>query len=260
MVLGVPKWWAMSPLLAFALRAATAGGKRTLAYFQTAVDVERKADTSPVTRADRECEEEIRRMIATEYPDHGILGEEHGESGDAAERWVIDPIDGTKSFISGVPLYGTLLSFEVDHNPILGVCYFPALDEIIYAEAGEGAFFNGRPVRVSNVRDLGEATMVCGSPGSMRKHGRESGWMSLVETCRVSRTWGDAYGHALVATGRADLMIDPIVEWYDLSAMKVIVEEAGGRFSDFGGQSGIHREAISTNGHLHAAVLERFAV
>lgn len=247
-------------MLAFALNTAWEAGRVTLRHFQTGAEVDYKTDSSPVTIADRDAEQLIRDRIAAAYPTYGILGEEHGEAGNAAERWVIDPIDGTKSFISGVPLYATLLSFERDGVPEIGVCFFPALGEMIYAERSGGAYFNGRPCRVSQLRDLSRAVLACGSHASMRRHGREAGLMALAERALATRTWSDAYGHALVATGRVAAMIDPIVAHWDLSAVSLIVTEAGGRFTDFAGRPGIHHEAISSNGLLHDEILGAFAL
>ena len=139
----------MSPRLEFALNAAIKGGKSTLAHFNVGTEVEIKHDLTPVTVADRGAERIIREEIEKAYPGDAILGEEEGETSQSKTRWVIDPIDGTKSFICGVPLYSTLLSYEVDGEPILGIAYFPALNEIVYAEKGQGAYWNGKPCRVS---------------------------------------------------------------------------------------------------------------
>jgi histidinol phosphatase-like enzyme (inositol monophosphatase family) len=252
----------MSPRLAFALEAATEGGRSTLAHFQTNLAIESKADSSPVTIADRQAEQMIRRMIETRFPGEAILGEEEGGS-QTPNRWVIDPIDGTKSFIAGVPLYATLLSYEQDGQPILGVAYFPALNELFYAERSFGAFLNGRPCRVSQQKVIEGSTISCGGHRSMRRYDRWEGFASLADQALVTRTWCDAYGHALVAAGRIDAMVDPIVSRWDLSALKIIVQEAGGVFTDFVGDDpfakGDHDlEAISTNGLVHPEVLAAY--
>jgi histidinol phosphatase-like enzyme (inositol monophosphatase family) len=248
----------MSPRLAFALNAAHRAARSTLGWFQGGPAIERKADASPVTIADREAERFIRKEIAASYPDDGVLGEEAGAHGPQDHRWVIDPIDGTKSFVAGVPLYATLLGYEVDGKPVLGVCVFPALGEVLYAEAGEGAFWNGIPCRVSPAGNLPEAVIVCGSHASMASRGRTEGLLLLAEEALATRTWGDAYGHALVATGRAAAMLDPVVARWDVSAMAIIVREAGGRFTNFASEDGIFDEAVSSNGVLHDRVLEAF--
>lgn len=248
----------MSPRLDFAIRAARAAGRFTLSYFQTGAAVEIKGDATPVTAADKGAERLIRELLAQEYPGEAILGEEEGGT-EATERWVVDPIDGTKSFICGVPLYATLLSYEIDNVAQLGVCYFPALDEMLYAELGQGAFFNGRPANVSKKTSLEGSVFACGGLQSMKKHGRDQGFARISERALATRTWSDAYGHALVATGRVEAMVDPVVAHWDISALSVIVREAGGKFTDFRGRDTLALEAVSSNGHLHAAVLAEFA-
>ncbi|HVL39390.1 MAG TPA: inositol monophosphatase family protein [Fimbriimonadaceae bacterium] len=248
----------MTPRLAFALDAAYRAGRRTLAYFYAGAEVLEKEDETPVTAADKEAEAYLRSRIREQYPSEAILGEEEGATGSGASRWVIDPIDGTKSFVAGVPLYATLLSFEVDGEPEIGICYLPALDEMIFAEKGGGAYWNGRPCRVSSTSHLKGSIICCGGHRSMARYGRMNGFLKLAESAMATRTWSDAYGHALVATGRADLMIDPIVHHWDLSAVSLIVREAGGTFTQFDGNPSIGAEAVSSNGLLHTAALEAF--
>lgn len=250
----------MTPRLAFAIDAAYRGGRHTLAYFNTGVETIHKADDSPVTVADREAEQLIRNLIEGAYPGDAIVGEEYGASGSGRDRWVIDPIDGTKSFVCGVPLYGTLLSYEVGGIPVLGVAYFPALDEMVYAEVGGGAFWNGRPCRVSERPTLSGASLACGGHASMAKFGRMEGLLRLSEKAQATRTWCDAYGHILVATGRVEAMIDPVVNPWDISAIKPIVEEAGGRFTDFSGAPNPQSEAISCCASLHTEIVGAFRV
>lgn len=249
----------MTPRLAFALDAAHRAGRRTLAHFQTGAPIEYKQDGSPLTRADTEAEREIRDLISQEYPRDAVLGEEEGGRLEGGTGWVIDPIDGTKSFVCGVPLYATLLSFEESGEPLVAVCYLPALGEVVYAEKGAGAFWNGRPCRVSKVRSMEEATLSCGSHASMDAQGRAQGLAQLAQVCRATRTWTDAYGHALVATGRIEAMIDPVVRPWDISSMRLIVVEAGGRCTDFRGGRPPGSEAISSNGLLHSLIIEAFA-
>jgi len=239
----------MSPRLSFAVDAAYKGGRSTLSLFQTGTEVITKKDATPVTLADRQAEALIRSLIAESYPKDAILGEEEGGDVDALDRWVIDPIDGTKSFICGVPLYATLLSYEVEGEPEIGVCYFPALDEMLYAEKGKGAFLNGRPIRVSQRTSVKGAMLCCG--GSMFKSGNWQKIAKVVDQALGTRTWCDAYGHALVASGRVDAMIDPVVNHWDISAVCLIVREAGGRFTDFSGSEKLATEGLSTNGRVH---------
>lgn len=252
----------MSPRLAFAVDAAYKAGRFTLAHFQTGVEIERKADETPVTVADRGAERMLREAIERRFQGDPVLGEEEGGDPAVADRWVLDPIDGTKSFVAGVPLYATLVSYERDFVPQLGVAYFPALDEMVYAEIGGGAFWNGRRARVSSRSSVHHGIVCCCGHRSMTEAGRAEGFSKLVARAMATRTWGDAYGHVLVATGRAEAMIDPVVSRWDLSAVKVIVEEAGGTFSDFQGREALTGakglEAISSNGLVHSELLDAF--
>ncbi len=254
-----------SDRLNVAVEAAFRAGRSTLSLFQVGTDVEWKADASPVTMADRQAEAMIRESLSKFFPGEAILGEEHGLTGTGSTRWIIDPIDGTKSFISGVPLYATLLSYEVEGDPILGICYFPALDEMLFAEKGKGAWFNGRSARVSKKPTLTGSVVCCGGHKSAHKYGRDEGINRIAEKTVATRTWSDAYGHALVATGRAEAMIDPIVSHWDVSALTLIVAEAGGMVSNFDGRhpfEPVHAdgevELISSNGLVHEEVLQAF--
>jgi len=244
-----------SERLEFAIRVATQAGKFTLGHFQTGTHVERKSDGSPVTLADRGAERMIREAIEAEFPGDAILGEEEGATGSGPRRWVIDPIDGTKSFISGVPLYGTLLSYEEDGEPTLGVIYFPALNELHYAEQGKGAYWNGHRSRVSASTDLRDAVVCVGSHKSLKTYGRAEGFQKIADQVLATRTWCDAYGHMLVATGRVDAMIDPIVAYHDVSAVKLIVQEAGGSFSNLAGTPEWREEALSCTPGLRNEIL-----
>jgi histidinol-phosphatase len=248
----------MSPRLQFAIETAILAGRSTLAHFQSGTAVDLKEDSTPVTVADRDAERLIRTAIGSKFPEDGILGEEEGESGRQDRRWVIDPIDGTKSFVAGVPLYATLIAFESEGEAECGICYFPALNELVYAEKGFGASWNGRTCRVSDRQSLTGSIVVSGSMKSMEKFGRAAGFADVEGKALACRTWGDAYGHALVATGRAELMVDPVVARWDVSAMSVIVREAGGRFTDFAGGDTLGNEALSSNGNVHREALEAF--
>lgn len=251
----------MSPRLAFALDAVHEAGRFTLAHFQTGVAVDIKSDESPVTVADRGVERILRDRIASAFPQDAILGEEEGESvgqSGSQGRWVVDPIDGTKSFVFGVPLYSILLAFERNGTLEIGVVGFPALGEVVYAERGGGTYWNGRPCRVSSASQVRGGLVVCGSPGSLADHGRLDGLLTIGRRAMATRTWGDAYGHCLVATGRAVAMIDPVLRYWDIAAVQVVVEESGGRCSDFAGRPNPKTEMISTNGLVHEEVLEAF--
>ena len=246
----------LSDLLDVAVDAAYLAGKRTLAYFQTGVQPDIKADNTPVTIADREAEKILRARILQSFPDHAILGEEEGEtSGSAPYRWICDPIDGTKSFITGVPLYGVLVGVEVEGEAKVGVIYLPGTDDMIAAADGLGCTWNGRPCRVSTTSRLEDASLMTSSIISAQK--RSDAFDKLVSKTRIQRTWGDAYGYALIATGRADIMVDPKVNAWDVAPMLPILREAGGHFSDWNGNPTIHGvDAIATNPALKDAVLD----
>jgi histidinol-phosphatase len=242
----------------FAVRAAQAAGEVTLRHFQKLNRVDFKADHSPVTIADRESEALLRQRIAERFPGHGILGEEFGaERANAPERWVIDPIDGTQSFIRGVPLYGVMLGFVFKDEPLVGVVHFPALNETAFAWKGGGAWWNGAPARVSSVSRLGEATLLSTDPLGYASTGKEEAYQRLRRSVRVERGWGDCYGHILVATGRAEIMLDPVLNEWDAAPLMPILEEAGGRFTDWKGRrTTLGGDGIATNAALFDPVMD----
>jgi len=243
-------------LLDVAQEGAYRAGKRTLAYFNAGVTVDTKSDDTPVTIADREAERVLREIIGKYFPTHSILGEEEGETmGDPDYRWICDPIDGTKSFISGVPLYGTLVGVEVKGNPAVGVIYIPALDDMVSGADGLGANWNGRPCHTSNITNLKDALVVTSS--IVRCQERSDFFENLTNATRLQRTWGDAFGYSLVATGRAEIMLDPRLSPWDVGPMIPIMREAGGKFTTWNGESTIYgADGVAANGHLHAQVLE----
>lgn len=250
----------LDDLLQFALDAAWQAGRLTLAHFQTGVVAERKADNSPVTIADREAEQKLRRLIAARWPAHALIGEEFGASPSAAAgnayTWIIDPIDGTKSFVSGVPLYAVLLALVKDNQPLLGVIHFPGLNETVYAARGRGCYWNGRRARVSGVSTLADAVLLASDLNTFAPFGHEEAFQRLIKNTRIQRTWGDAYGYALVATGRAEVMIDPVMALWDCGPLQIILEEAGGTFTDWQGTPTIYGgNAIATNGALHEQIM-----
>lgn len=243
-------------LLEFAVEVAWRAGRVALAHYQTGITAETKPDASPVTAADRAAEQIARELIEARFPNDGIVGEEFGtvRSG-AARRWILDPIDGTRSFIHGVPLFGCLLALEEEGEAVLGVMYFPALEETVYAARGEGAFFNGRRARVSGVSRMDEALVLTTDISGIERQGYGAGWQNIVARAGLVRTWGDCYGHALVATGRAEAMLDPIMSVWDAAALKPVIEEAGGVFTSWSGEN-THTggSAISTNAALASEV------
>jgi histidinol phosphatase-like enzyme (inositol monophosphatase family) len=241
--------------MSLALEAALEAGRHTLRYFRQAeLHVDRKADASPVTIADREAELLLRERISAAFPDDGILGEEFPERpGTSGYRWILDPVDGTKSFIHGVPLYGTMVAVEHGGRSILGVVYIPAMNECAYAETGHGAWHQlglepVRRARVSAVATLSESLFLTSEIANFRQQNQLEVYLRLDEACRLSRTWGDCFGYLLVATGRAEIMIDPIMNVWDAAALQPIMEEAGGTFTDWRGEPTIYSgQTVATN-------------
>jgi histidinol phosphatase-like enzyme (inositol monophosphatase family) len=260
----------MKDVLEFALDAALEAGRSTLSWFRSPdLRTETKEDRSPVTRADREAEEILRDRIGKACPDDGILGEEFGEtSGSGERRWILDPIDGTKSFLRGVPLYGTLVALEEAGRAVLGVIHIPALGEIAYAAVGEGAWWiadldsdrEPRPARVSEVGRMQDALLCTTSVRGFVRLGMEDAYRRLRSATGLDRGFADCYGHLLVATGRAEIMVDPRMAIWDCAALQPVVEEAGGTFTDLDGAA-IHTggSAVSTNGLLFDEVARLLA-
>ena len=243
-------------LMEFAARTAERAGKITLEHFGRAA-VEFKGDGSEVTEADRAAELFIRHELAAAFPEDGVVGEE-GEDvpSRSGRRWIVDPIDGTRSFSSAVPLYAVLIALEEEGKPTLGCCHLPVLGQTLVAARGAGAWLNGRPARVSGCDDLAAARLVTSGFEYWRDRSTDAdraGFDRLVRGTRFARTWGDGYGYFLVATGRVDLLCDPISgSYWDYAPMEVIITEAGGRFTQFDGAPvGSWTPALATNGHLH---------
>lgn len=249
----------LQDLLDFAVDLARGAGAITLKYFRHAPRTDTKADGSFVTIADREVEEYLRRSIAEKFPEDGLLGEEEGErAGSSGRRWIVDPIDGTFSFVHGVGFYGVMIGLEIDGQACVGVVNLPALDEIVYAAKGLGCFYNGQAARVSQTATLEESLLLSTDFGTCAQYGFGEAADALQRRAKARRTWGDCYGHVLVATGRADIMVDPVMNVWDCAALLPIVEEAGGTFTDWGGVPTIHGgNAISTNGVLFAEVMSQ---
>jgi histidinol-phosphatase len=233
--------------LEFALHVAKEASGVILPYYQNPeLEVERKRDTSPVTEADKKAELLIRDRLATAFPDDAILGEEFPDkAGTTGFRWILDPIDGTKSFIHGVPLFGTLIGVEFEEQCVVGVARFPALDEVAYAAQGSGAWWqigSGEPrrVHVSSVTHLSEATFCMTNPSRWLAMGKQPVLEGLMSSVQLARGWGDCYGHIMVATGRAEVMIDPAMNAWDAAALVPIIQEAGGHYVDWNGNPTIY--------------------
>jgi len=246
----------LNELLDLALAAAREAGELTLRYFQNDPAVEVKPDRSPVTLADRETEAFLRRRIEQRFPDHGICGEEGGETRPKSPyRWWLDPIDGTVAFIHGVPLYSVVVGLEHAGEAIVGVVHCPAVRETIWARRDGGAWWNDRRARVSEVERLEEATLLHADRRLFEQTGRGAAWDRLRAACAVERAWGDCYGHLLVATGRAEIMLDPVLNPWESCALLVLLEEAGGSFRDWNGNRTFRGDSgVSTNAALCSAV------
>ena len=260
----------MEARLALARTIAKSAGQVTLEYFQTdRFEVMKKGDGSPLTIADQESEKHLRAAIQATFPDDAIVGEEFGETaGESGYCWILDPIDGTKSFISGVPLYGTMVAVEKTVDPavprksIIGSVYFPGLDIGIYASQGGGTWAfeaDDPPVRasVSGTSQLSESVLATSAVEAFGDRDACEIYQQLAQSVYFCRTWGDVYGYFLVATGRIEVMIDPELNIWDAAAVQPIIEEAGGKFTDWAGDRRIDSgEAIGSNGLVHPGVLE----
>ena len=231
---------------------ARSAGRVALRHFKSTLSIEQKQDGSPVTIADRTAEEFARDWIGTRFPNDGIVGEEFGVvRATAPRRWIVDPVDGTKSFVRGVPLWGTLVAVCDGDEVLAGAAYFPALDELLAAAVGRGAWWNGARCKVSGVGEVEEATVVTTDhrfPGTPE---RRAGWRRLADRSLVARDWGDCYGYSLVATGRAEVMIDGVLSDWDAAALFPVIREAGGVFTDCAGRvTPFGKSAVATNAAL----------
>ncbi len=251
----------MSHVLLDAVQAvARIAGDVALTHYRSSLAVETKGDGSPVTIADREAEQAARAWISARFPADGILGEEFGETpGTSARRWLLDPIDGTKTFVRGVPLWGTLIAVAEGQKVLAGAAYFPAVGEIIAAAPGQGCWWNGRRTHVSNTSTLAGATVLITDERSFSSPSMRDGWRTLTGEASIARTWGDCYGYLLVATGRAEVMVDPVMNPWDSACLQPIIEEAGGVFTDLQGvHTAFGSSSIATNAALARTVRDYF--
>lgn len=250
--------------LDFALEITEQAAELILQHYQSqTLGIESKADDSPVTVADKGAERLIRDALGAKFPDDGILGEEFDDVASSnGYRWILDPIDGTKPFIYGVPLFGTLVGIEFKGRMVAGVCRLPALNEVMYAVEGQGAWWkigDAEPTRakVSNATDLAQARLMFTEPTSDIRCGRGEVLPKLLHQVRIARGWGDCYGHMLVATGRADIAVDPQMSAWDIAALIPIVREAGGSCTDWKGDENIiGGDGVSVTPGLKDAVFE----
>jgi len=241
-----------------AIDAALQAGRLALSYFDNGIDVEWKGDNSPVTVADRNAEQVVRRVVAKAFPNDGFVGEEFGDQpGTSGYRWIIDPIDGTRSFVRGLPLWATLIGVEYQGEQVIGVCYIPAFDQTFHALKGNGAYRDAKRIRVSDVTVMKESLLCYSSLSWFMRAGRLDDFLRVYQAVQRQRGYGDFYGFVMVAQGAADIMIEYGVHPWDVAATKVIIEEAGGMFTDWDGTPTIYRhDVMASNGKLHAESLQ----
>ena len=246
----------MQEFVDFSKRLAAASGEIIMRYFRSEFTVDTKADDSPVTIADRKAEEIMREMIMKEFPTHGIIGEEFGNYNESAEyQWVLDPIDGTKSFVSGTFLFGTLIGLMKDGQPIVGSIHHPLTSHLLIGAGGE-ARLNDQPVRVRDTAQLRDAVMVYSDFIDVGKYQNGIAFQQLMGKTRYNRTWGDCHGYFLVATGYADIMLDPIMHLWDIVALVPVIEGAGGVITSWNGGPPLSGNGIiASNRALHSQVL-----
>lgn len=245
----------MSELLKLALVAAKLAQTEILKHYQRDFTVEWKPDATPVTIADKNAETAMRRFFERELPEAGFIGEEFGIENPSAEfQWILDPIDGTKAFVHGVPLFGTLIALYQRNVPLVSVVNLPALGSVLYAVNGGGAFIDGCKVHVSSVGKLSEALVLSGTLNTVEDKGLGEEFKKLRRSARLYRNWGDCYGYYLVAAGRAEVMLDPVVSLWDIAPFPLIFAECGGHFSTLSGE----RELFTQGGSPSKPVYEGF--
>jgi histidinol-phosphatase len=253
----------MSLLLEAVAELARVTGDTALRYFRTSVAVESKRDGSPVTVADRAAEEVARDWLRARFPEDGILGEELGEERpQARRRWVLDPIDGTKTFVRGVPLWGSLVAVHEGETILAGAIYCPAVGELVAAAPDAGCWWNGSRCAVSRVSDLAAATILTTDERFIGHPQRATSWHQLAARVAVAQTWGDCYGYLLVATGRAELMTDPVLSPWDAAVLLPVITEAGGIYTDWHGRVTVFERAgvVATNALLADEIRSRLGV
>jgi len=250
----------MQEYIDFCHELAHASGECIMRYFRGDVAVQRKVDASPVTIADREAEDRMRALIMRAYPGHGIIGEEFpAHKPDAEYQWVLDPIDGTKAFISGTFLFGTLIGLMRGGQPIVGAIHHPVSSHLLVGD-GKETRLNGERVRVSDTERLGDALLCCSDFDDVSRYQDGAAFQRLMDMTGLNRTWGDCHGYFLLATGYADIMLDPIMHLWDIVALVPVIEGAGGTISDWNGGAALGGKGIiASNGRLHSEVLRRLS-
>jgi histidinol-phosphatase len=242
--------------VAAAVEAARAAGEIAMKYYHGDFQVTIKPDQTPVTQADREAEQAIKTVLRRAFPGHGFLGEEWGEEGPKDRRWIIDPIDGTRNFIRRVPIWAVLIGLEEAGEVTAGVVFNPASNEMFWARRGDGAWADGERLRVSTCSELTDATLLHADLHLLRRAGYWNPFIRLVDGCARTRGFGDYYGYGLVASGKAEIYLETDLKPWDIAPVKILVEEAGGRLTDFTGRPTIYDGSVlASNGHLHEAAL-----
>lgn len=242
--------------LEIAVEAARAAGEIALKYYRTGFNVTMKPDHTPVTQADREAEKAIVGILSHAFPEHGFLGEEFGARGPEDVRWIIDPIDGTKNFVRHIPVWATLIALEERGDVTVGVIYNPVTGDLCTARRGHGAYLNGVRLAVSSTGDLGSSALLHAGLRLLREGGHWDGFVRLVDATDRQRGFGDYLGYTLVAEGKAELYMETDLKPWDLAPCRLLVEEAGGRFTDLSGAPTIYSgTALATNGRVHDAAL-----
>lgn len=246
----------MDRVLEVMTEAARAAGEIALKYYRRGVEVTLKPDGSPVTRADREAEQVIVEILGGAFPESGFLGEELGERGSKEMRWIMDPIDGTRNFVRGIPIWAVLIALEERGEITAGVIHNPVTGELYTARRGQGAFLGGARLRVSDISSLDRATLIHASVGFLRSSGHWEGFIRLVDATERQRGFGDYMCYTVLAEGKAELAMESDLKPWDVAPVKLMVEEAGGRFTDFAGVPSIYSgTALASNGRLHDAAL-----
>jgi len=240
----------------FAQELAQASGEIIRRYFRSDIQIETKSDLTPVTIADRQAEKIMRSMIHERFPEHGILGEEFEDiNPDAEYQWILDPIDGTKTFVTGTYLFGTLIALLKDGKPIIGVINNPIVDQFLVGD-GRQTWLNGDAVKVRDCPSIEQATLLTTSPLTVEKYRDGAAFDELTQRVHLYRTWGDCHGYYLVATGYADIMVDPAMHVWDVAALVPVIEGAGGKITDYYGGDPMSGEgAVATAGPLHEEVI-----
>ncbi len=246
----------MDKVLDAAIEAARAGGDTALTYYRQGFEVTIKPDQSPVTQADREAEQVIIQTLRSAFPDYGFLGEELGGQGNPEVRWIIDPIDGTRNFVRRIPIWAVLIALEERGEVTAGVVLNPVTGDLYTARKGQGALANGERIHVSQVSVLESALLVHASLRVIRQAGYWEGFVRLVDATERQRGFGDYLDYVLLAEGKAEIAVEADLKPWDLAPMKILIEEAGGRFTDFAGAPTIYSGiALATNGKLHDRAL-----